>query len=166
MGSRSTGFRRTTSARYRLPAARPLVDLASSSSPSLSTPQHGKALPASQVLAQQAARAREEEQAALRKDQVRQDKIWREFMEAEWRGRKYWYQNWGFMKDYDPMGKKKEQEQLPEYMPVFSDNVPNTTNQTIGSRMNTETGKTLINMDYFLSSGRQKKKLDQEFQPS
>ncbi|XP_053879499.1 uncharacterized protein C2orf50 homolog isoform X2 [Malaclemys terrapin pileata] len=131
-----------------------------------STTQHGKALPASRVLAQQAARAREEEQAALQRDPVRQDKIWREFMDAEWRGRKYWYQNWGFMKDYDPMGKKKEQEQLPEYMPVFSDKIPNTTNQTIGSRMNTEIGKTLVNMDYFLSRGRQKKKLEHEFQPS
>ncbi|XP_067400976.1 uncharacterized protein C2orf50 homolog [Emydura macquarii macquarii] len=166
MGSRSTGFRRTTSAGYRLPAARSLVQLALSSSPSLSTTQLGKAPPATQAFAQQAAQARKEEQSALWGDQVRQDKIWREFIEAERRGSKYWYQNWGFMKDYDPMGKTKEQEQLPEYVPVFSDKIPNTTNQTIGSRMNTEIGKTLVNMDYFLNSGRQKKKLEHEFQPS
>ncbi|XP_006138601.2 ciliary microtubule inner protein 5 [Pelodiscus sinensis] len=165
MGSKSTGFRRTTSAGYRLPAARPLVELASSSSP-LSTAQPGKALPASRVLAKQAPRAQEQEQAPLWRDQVRQDKIWREFMEAERRGRKYWYQNWGFLKDYDPTGKKKEQEQLPEYVPVFSDQIPNTTNQIIGSRMNTEIGKTLVNMDFFLNSGRQKKKPELEFQPS
>ncbi|XP_074845058.1 ciliary microtubule inner protein 5 [Carettochelys insculpta] len=166
MGSRSTGFRRTTSAGYQLPAARHLVELTSSSSPSLSTARHGKVLPGSGVLAQPAAQAQEKEQATLQKDQVQQDKIWREFIEAEWRGRKYWYQNWGFLKDYDPMGKKKEQEQLPEHVPVFSNKIPNTTNQIIGSRMNTEIGKTLVKMDYFLSSGRQKKKPEHELQPS
>ncbi|KFO83269.1 Uncharacterized protein C2orf50, partial [Buceros rhinoceros silvestris] len=57
------------------------------------------------------------------------------------------YQNWSFLKDYDQMGMKKEQKPLPNYMPVFSGKVPNSTSQTIGSRLNTELGKTLVNMD-------------------
>ncbi|KFP68124.1 Uncharacterized protein C2orf50, partial [Cariama cristata] len=89
-----------------------------------------------------------DEQAALRQDQVQQDKVWRESVEAEQRGCKIWYQNWSFLQDYyDQTGKKKEQKPLPNYMPVFSSKVPNSTNQTIGSQMNTELGRALVNMD-------------------
>ncbi|XP_042300754.1 uncharacterized protein C2orf50 homolog isoform X2 [Sceloporus undulatus] len=105
-----------------------------------------------------------EEKDAL--DQDQQDKVWREFVEAERRATKYWYQNWSFLKDYDPMGKKKEREPLPEYMSLFSDKIPNTTSHMIGSRMNTDLGKTLVKMDFFLNYGRRKKKLGQELQTS
>ncbi|KFV77097.1 Uncharacterized protein C2orf50, partial [Dryobates pubescens] len=88
-----------------------------------------------------------DKQAALQKDQVQQDKVWRESVEAEQRGRKLWHQNWSFLKDYDQLGKKKEQKPLPNYMSVFSSEVPNSTNQVIGSRMNTELGRALVNMD-------------------
>ncbi|XP_053141617.1 uncharacterized protein C2orf50 homolog isoform X5 [Hemicordylus capensis] len=76
------------------------------------------------------------------------------------------YQNWSFLKDYDPMGKKKEHEELPEYVSVFSDKIPNTSSRIIGSRMNTDLGKTLVTMDYFLNYGRRKNKLEQELQPA
>ncbi|XP_025892844.1 uncharacterized protein C2orf50 homolog [Nothoprocta perdicaria] len=76
------------------------------------------------------------------------------------------YQNWSFLKDYDQLGRKKEQKPLPEYVPVFSDIVPNSTNQVVGSRMNTELGKTLANMDYFFSGSRRKQKLEDELLPS
>nr|XP_034965740.1 uncharacterized protein C2orf50 homolog isoform X2 [Zootoca vivipara] len=107
-----------------------------------------------------------EEQEALKADQVRQDTVWREFVEAERRATKYWYRNWSFLKDYDPLGKIKEPEQLPEYMSVFSDKIPNTSGHVIGSRMNTDLGKTLVKMDYFLNYGRRKNKLGQELQAS
>ncbi|XP_047927245.1 uncharacterized protein C2orf50 homolog isoform X2 [Anser cygnoides] len=122
--------------------------------------------PGRPVVAQPAARGRADEQAALQQDQVQQDKIWRESVEAEQRGRKIWYQNWSFLKDYDQMGKKKEQKPLPDYISVFSNKVPNSTNQNIGSRMNTELGKMLVNMDYFFSSGARKRKLEDDLQPS
>ncbi|XP_014812268.1 PREDICTED: uncharacterized protein C2orf50 homolog isoform X2 [Calidris pugnax] len=118
------------------------------------------------VIAQPATRAWAEEQAALQQDQVQQDKIWREAVEAEQRGRKIWYQNWSFLKDYDQMGKKKEQKPLPNYVPVFSSKVPNSTNQRIGSRMSTELGRALVNMDYFFSSGARKRKPEDELQLS
>uniref|UniRef100_A0A8C6ZIA4 Uncharacterized protein n=1 Tax=Nothoprocta perdicaria TaxID=30464 RepID=A0A8C6ZIA4_NOTPE len=79
------------------------------------------------------------------------DRVWRERLEAERRGRNSW---------------KKEQKPLPEYVPVFSDIVPNSTNQVVGSRMNTELGKTLANMDYFFSGSRRKQKLEDELLPS
>lgn len=63
-------------------------------------------------------------------------------------------------------GKKKQQKPLPNYMPVFSSKIPNSTNQMIGSRMNTELGRALVNMDYFFSSGARKRKLEGELQLS
>ncbi|XP_061316802.1 uncharacterized protein C2orf50 homolog isoform X2 [Pezoporus flaviventris] len=117
--------------------------------------------PRRSVVAQPDTQAWADEQSALQQDQVQQDKIWRESVEAEQRGRKIWYQNWSFLKDYDQMGKKKEQKPLPNYMPVFSSKVPNSTNQTIGSRMDTELGRDLVNMDYFFSTGARKRKLDE-----
>ncbi|XP_009864520.1 PREDICTED: uncharacterized protein C2orf50-like, partial [Apaloderma vittatum] len=63
-------------------------------------------------------------------------------------------------------GKKKEEKPLPNYVSVFSSKAPNSTNQIIGSRMNTELGKSLVNMDYFFSSGTRKKKLEGELQLS
>ncbi|XP_053918659.1 uncharacterized protein C2orf50 homolog isoform X2 [Cuculus canorus] len=116
------------------------------------------------VVAQPAAQAWADEQAAPQQDHVRQDKIWREAVEAEQRARKIWYQNWSFLKDYDQMGKKKEQKPLPNYIPLFSSKLPNSTNQTIGSRINTELGRALINMDHFFSSGARKRKLEDELQ--
>ncbi|XP_010223108.1 PREDICTED: uncharacterized protein C2orf50 homolog [Tinamus guttatus] len=113
-----------------------------------------------------AATSRAHAQPAPQLSPVQGDRVWRELVEAERRGRKSWYQNWSFLKDYDQLGRKKEQKPLPNYVPVFSDIVPNCTNQVIGSRMNTELGKTLANMDYFSSSGRRKQKLEDELLPS
>ncbi|XP_009463725.1 PREDICTED: uncharacterized protein C2orf50 homolog [Nipponia nippon] len=158
---KGSGFRRNTLVRPRQPATTPLGQPASA--PSVSP---GSTQPRRPVIAQPAARAWADEQAALQQDQVQQDKIWRESVEAEQRQRRIWYQNWSFLKDYDQMGKKKEQKPLPNYVPVFSTKVPNSTNQTIGSRMNTELGKALVNMDYFFSSGARKRKFDGELQLS
>uniref|UniRef100_A0A8C3K8N8 Chromosome 2 open reading frame 50 n=1 Tax=Calidris pygmaea TaxID=425635 RepID=A0A8C3K8N8_9CHAR len=158
---KGSGFRRNTMVRSWQPATTPLGQPASAPFVSLGSNQ-----PRRPVVAQPATRAWAEEQAALQQDQVQQDKIWREAVEAEQRGRKIWYQNWSFLKDYDQMGKKKEQKPLPNYVPVFSSKVPNSTNQTIGSRMNTELGRALVNMDYFFSSGARKRKLEDELQLS
>ncbi|CAJ0933497.1 unnamed protein product [Ranitomeya imitator] len=75
------------------------------------------------------------------------------------------HENWSFLKEYDSLGNKKEVETLPDNVPIFSDQVPNTTNQNIGSRINTDLGKTLVYMDFLLTSGNQKKKLGSELQP-
>ncbi|XP_010018454.1 PREDICTED: uncharacterized protein C2orf50 homolog [Nestor notabilis] len=158
---KGSGFRRNTLVRSQQPATTSLGLPASAPSASLGSTQ-----PSRSVVAQPATRAWADEQAALQQDQVQQDKIWRESVEAEQRGRKNWYHNWSFLKDYDQMGKKREQKPLPNYMPVFSSKVPNLTNQIIGSRMNTELGRDLVNMDYFFSTGARKRKLDGELQPS
>lgn len=54
---------------------------------------------------------------------------------------------------------------MPEYVPLFSDTVPNSTNQAVGSRVDTPQGKTLISMDFFFVEGVRKKKLEDELQP-
>ncbi|KAH0621971.1 hypothetical protein JD844_023793 [Phrynosoma platyrhinos] len=167
MGSRANGLRGTTSAGYRSPATSPVGDLTSSSSPSLNSNHSGRTfLATAQSSLKPSSKTQGEEKDAQDQDQVQQDKVWREFVEAERRATKYWYQNWSFLKDYDPMGKKKESDPLPEYMSLFSDKIPNTTSHMIGSRMNTDLGKTLVKMDFFLNYGRRKKKLGQELQPS
>ncbi|XP_073868454.1 ciliary microtubule inner protein 5 isoform X3 [Macaca fascicularis] len=74
-------------------------------------------------------------------------------------------QNWSFLKDYDSMGNKKEPEKLPDHVPLFSDTVPSSTNQVVGSRLDTPLGQTLIRMDFFFTEGARKKKLEDEMQP-
>nr|XP_056712134.1 uncharacterized protein C2orf50 homolog [Euleptes europaea] len=164
-GSRANGLLRATSAGYRLPMTSHVGDSSSSRSPSLST-QKGRSTSATSSLGKQFSKHQGEQQKALKNDQVQQDKIWREFVDAERRATKYWHKNWNFLKDYDPMGKKKEHEHFPAYASVFSDRIPNTSGHIIGSRMNTDLGKTLVKMDYFFNYGRRKNKLGQELQPS
>ncbi|XP_069871367.1 uncharacterized protein C2orf50 homolog isoform X1 [Dipodomys merriami] len=95
-----------------------------------------------------------------------QDRLWRETVEAERRGRQRWTEHWGFLKDYDPMGNKKEPERLPESVSLFSDTVPNSSNQVVGSRVDTLLGRALSRMDYLLfSEGTRKRKLEEELQP-
>ncbi|XP_070811571.1 uncharacterized protein C2orf50 homolog [Pituophis catenifer annectens] len=166
MGSKTNGLRSTTSTGYPLPANSSTGDLASYSSLSLNSRSGRSPLVTSQNFGKASSKICGEEQEALKRDQVQQDKIWREAVEAERKATKYWYQNWSFLKDYDPLGKKKVSAQLPEYISIFSDKIPNTTNHVIGSRMNTDLGKTLIKMDYFLNYGRRKTKTEQELQPS
>ncbi|XP_015271894.1 PREDICTED: uncharacterized protein C2orf50 homolog [Gekko japonicus] len=165
-GSRANGLWGTTSAGDWLPVTSHVGDSSSSTSPLLSSTQTGRSTSATPSLVKQLRRTQGEQQEALKGDQVQQDKIWRELVDAERRATKYWYQNWNFLKDYDPMGEKKEHKQLPEYVSVFSDKIPNTNGHIIGSQMNTDLGKTLVKMDYFFNYGRRKDRLGQELQPS
>ncbi|XP_001505677.2 uncharacterized protein C2orf50 homolog [Ornithorhynchus anatinus] len=160
MGSRPTQARLATSAGYRLPEAR--LPVSASSLP----PQGTRAGRTTALGRPQPARGREDQRTTLRGNQVLQDRLWRELLEAEWRDNQRWIQNWNFLKDYDPMGNKKEPQKLPKYIPRFSPDVPNTANQVIGSRINTKLGKKIGEMDFFLIEGSRKKKLDNEFQPS
>ncbi|XP_072266465.1 ciliary microtubule inner protein 5 [Pyxicephalus adspersus] len=152
MGSRQIPIKRATSAGYRIPD-RTTTKLTSTSSVSLghAGTNHSPVL------------SNKEKQAWG--DAVRKDHVWREFVEAERRGEKKWHENWSFLKEYDALGNKKEIEKLPEQVPVFSDQIPNTTNQNIGSRINTDLGKNLVHMDFVLTSGNQKKRLGTELLP-
>lgn len=84
LGKRS-GFRRNNLVRSWQPATTPVGQPASAPSVSLGSTQPRRA-----VVAQPATRARAAEQAALQQDQVQQDRIWREAVEAEQKGRKIW----------------------------------------------------------------------------
>ncbi|XP_078069710.1 ciliary microtubule inner protein 5 [Mustelus asterias] len=144
MGSKELHLNRTTSAGYRL-AERPNADiLTGHSKPAANSRTQGKPT----YLAT-----------------VQEDQVWRELIRAEWRGLKEWENNWSFLKDYDAKGQLKIHEPLPEYIPQFSDQVPNTTNQTCGSRIDTELGQALIQLDFRLQKENRKKKLDMELIP-
>ncbi|XP_043940236.1 uncharacterized protein C2orf50 homolog [Protopterus annectens] len=152
-------LRRATSAGYRLPLPDgPNRDLASTSSPSIGKP------PKRYRGAGQA-----QGESALRKDldawdAVKEDEVWREFVRAELQRAKRWQENWSFLKDYDSMGKPKVQKTLPEYVPIYSDKIPNTMNQNFGRQINTPIGQKLILMDRLLTGSKQKKKLGNELQ--
>ncbi|XP_045835682.1 uncharacterized protein C2orf50 homolog [Meles meles] len=159
MGSRpAPGFPRTTSAGYRLPLTR-LSAL--DSSMARSGPVVGRG-PAGSRQVPQAPGA---ERLGLGTDGVRQDQLWRELVEAERRSQQRWAQYWSFLKDHDPLGNRKEPVQLPEHVSLFSDTVPNSASQVVGSRLNTPLGQTLVGMDFFCVGGVRKKKLEAELQP-
>ncbi|XP_025783208.1 uncharacterized protein C2orf50 homolog [Puma concolor] len=145
------GFQRTTSAGYQLPSTR----LSALHTPTArSGPAVGRGLAGGRRAPQ-----------APGTDGVQQDQLWRELLEAERRGQQRWAQNWSFLKDYDPLGEKKAPVTLPENVPFFSDAVPSSTNQVVGSRVDTPLGQTLIGMDFFFVEGVRKKKLEAELQP-
>ncbi|KAM7062240.1 LOW QUALITY PROTEIN: ciliary microtubule inner protein 5 [Acridotheres tristis] len=147
---RGSGIGRNTLVRSQLTATTPLGQPAPA--PSISAAPNQAELATTAQMATWAA----DEQA----EQVQQDKIWKS-VEAEQR-RRIWYQNWSFLKDHDQMGKRRKQKPLSNYV-VLSSKVPNSTNQTIGSQMNTELGRALVNK--FFSSGA-KWKLEGELQLS
>uniref|UniRef100_A0A8C6W4Y1 Uncharacterized protein n=1 Tax=Nannospalax galili TaxID=1026970 RepID=A0A8C6W4Y1_NANGA len=96
---------------------------------------------------------------------VQQDQLWRELVEAEGRGQRRWAENWSFLKDYDPMGNKKEPEKLPVDLPLFSDTFPSSTSRVVGSRVDTPLGRALTHMDFFFMEGTRKRKQEDELQP-
>ncbi|XP_034530173.1 uncharacterized protein C2orf50 homolog isoform X2 [Notolabrus celidotus] len=100
-------------------------------------------------------------------DTVKQDQVWKEVVWGERRGVKEWEKNWGFLRNYDQMGQLKPEKTLPSYVPLFSDCVPNTTNQMCGSRLSTPLGSELVRLDRLLlwSAGKHKRKLDPEMLP-
>ncbi|XP_052040718.1 uncharacterized protein C2orf50 homolog [Apodemus sylvaticus] len=138
---------RTTSAGYQVPATRQLASI----SAARDGPAAGGALASSC-----------QGTPALG---VQQDQLWRELVEAEARGQRRWAENWGFLKDYDPLGNKKEPRELPASVPFFSDIVPCSTSREVGSRVDTPLGRALSHMDFFFVEGTRKKKPEEELQP-
>ncbi|KAM6221092.1 ciliary microtubule inner protein 5 [Rhynchocyon petersi] len=151
------GIQRTTSAGYRLPQTK----LPASGSPAARDGPGRRMRPARGRQESQTPKA---DRGTPGADGVQQDQLWRELLEAERRGQRRWVENWSFLKDYDSMGNKKEHQPLPEYVPLFSDTVPNSTNQVVGSRIDTPLGKMLINMDFLFVEGIRKKKLEEDMQ--
>lgn len=90
MGSKTNGLRSATSTGYPLPATSSTGDLASYSSLSLNSRSGRSPLVTSQNFRKASSKIHGEEQEALKGDQVQQDKIWREAVEAERKATKYW----------------------------------------------------------------------------
>ncbi|KAM9777298.1 ciliary microtubule inner protein 5 [Neosynchiropus ocellatus] len=89
-------------------------------------------------------------------DQVTRDRVWREMIWSERKTEQEWEKNWGFLRNYDHLGQPKSEERLPSSVPLFSDRVPNTSNQMFGCRLSTPLGSELIRLDrLLLRFGRQ-----------
>ncbi|MEE6515214.1 hypothetical protein FKM82_023790 [Ascaphus truei] len=159
MESRQASVRQTTSAGYRLP------DTGSAQLGSASSASCSKLLPGAQATQNRPPLGSRDEGKQRWGDAVGQDRVWREYVEAERRGGKRWHEHWSFLKEYDSLGNKKDEEMLPEHAPVISGQIPNTTSQNIGSRINTDLGKALVHMDYFLTGGNQRKTFGNELLP-
>uniref|UniRef100_A0A8C0I3L8 Chromosome 2 open reading frame 50 n=1 Tax=Balaenoptera musculus TaxID=9771 RepID=A0A8C0I3L8_BALMU len=147
-------LQRTTSAGYRQPSTRPPAFVSSAA-------RGGPAVGRSPAGAPQAPTAKRATPGA---DGVQRDQLWRR-LEAETRSQRRWAQNWSFLKGYDPMGNKKGPVKLLGYVPLFSDTVPSSTSQAVGSRVDTPLGKALISLDFFFVEGIRKKELEDELQP-
>ncbi|XP_026162391.1 ciliary microtubule inner protein 5 [Mastacembelus armatus] len=107
------------------------------------------------------------EQNPDKPDPVKQDQVWKDLVWSERRGVQEWEKNWSFLMNYDHMGQPKSEEPLPSYVSLFSDSIPNTTNQMFGSRLSTPLGTELVRLDRLLlwSGNQKKRKQDPEILP-
>ncbi|KAL4624214.1 hypothetical protein GN956_G18599 [Arapaima gigas] len=100
-------------------------------------------------------------------DPVKQDQSWREMVRAEKEAVRQWQKNWGFLADFDQLGRPRQEAPLPRDVSVFSDRVPNTASRVLGSRVGTELGLALARLDnlLLLNCAHRKLKPDPEMQP-
>ncbi|XP_067099834.1 uncharacterized protein C2orf50 homolog [Osmerus mordax] len=95
------------------------------------------------------------------RDPVKQDQVWREFVHAEMKGAKEWQKNWSFLKNYDQLGELRSETPLPSHVSLYSDHLPHTANQMLGSRLYTQLGMELVRMDKLLLLSRSHHKCKQ-----
>ncbi|XP_030575385.1 ciliary microtubule inner protein 5 [Archocentrus centrarchus] len=80
-------------------------------------------------------------------DPVKRDQFWREMVWRQRRAALEWEENWDSNKEFYQTGLVKPEEPLPNYVSLFSDHVPNTANQIVGSRLYTPLGRELVRLD-------------------
>ncbi|XP_071503125.1 ciliary microtubule inner protein 5-like [Diadema antillarum] len=142
---------RATSAGYRLPA-----------STRISSAYHKKCVPAeqraeSQRLPEPPGSGRHTRADFRACNVVIEDKTWRESVGREKKGSIRWEEGWGFLKEYDQKGNRKEPTQPPENLTVYSETVPNTANQRFGHRQKTGAAKAMVDLQHRLSTTNRKK---------
>eukprot|EP00118_Oscarella_pearsei_P000293 m.4636 g.4636 ORF g.4636 m.4636 type:complete len:115 (+) comp11038_c0_seq1:104-448(+) len=93
-------------------------------------------------------------------DVVRQDTIWRKAVHRETRSAKKWRENWSFISEYDSKGQKKKTPPKPSNRTYFSDKVPVTTSQDIGSRASTPLNQVIKQLERTMSKPNQKSDLN------
>ncbi|XP_063408135.1 uncharacterized protein C2orf50 homolog isoform X3 [Mytilus trossulus] len=102
-------------------------------------------------------------------DAVKQDTIWKESVTGEKRCLKNWSSDWGFLTDFDSkgdggitMGNQLEKDPLPEKASIFSSDMPNTNSGNYGSRVNTDVGRQMQNLEYKFYAEKRRRKLGKE----
>ena len=72
--------------------------------------------------------------------------------------------NWSFLKDFDPRGRPKTPNELSEEgESYFSNTVSPTQGHVYGSRVGTELGEKMAEMEFLFHSANRKCKMDKEF---
>ncbi|XP_041470809.1 uncharacterized protein C2orf50-like isoform X1 [Lytechinus variegatus] len=88
---------------------------------------------------------------------VIEDKTWRETVGREKKGQIRWDEGWGFLRDFDQKGNPKVKPEPPENLTLFSESVPNTSNQRFGHRQKTGAAKAMVDLQHRLSTTNRKK---------
>ncbi|KAL5014608.1 hypothetical protein ScPMuIL_008878 [Solemya velum] len=91
-------------------------------------------------------------------DMVTQDTIWKQSVNAEGRCVKEWWQNWGFITEFDQKGEPKTRQELPDHVEVFSNTVPNTNSGNYGSRLATPLGQQMQKLEFQYYSEKRRRK--------
>ncbi|XP_067941107.1 uncharacterized protein C2orf50-like [Watersipora subatra] len=102
--------------------------------------------------------------AELKKaDVVSQDQIWKQAVENEQKGLQKWENAWGFLTEYDSRGNPVEKTAIPgKFEQHKTGPVPITNSRLYGSRIGTEHGQNMLNLEFQLSKNNKKRKLDSE----
>lgn len=92
-------------------------------------------------------------------DAVKQDTIWKESVGGEKRCLKNWEHDWGFLTDFDSKGNQIDREPLPEKASIFSSDMPNTNSGNYGSRVTTNLGQQMQNLEFKFYAEKRRRKL-------
>ncbi|XP_064597727.1 uncharacterized protein C2orf50-like isoform X2 [Liolophura sinensis] len=93
-------------------------------------------------------------------DEVTTNKIWKQSVESEKRCIKSWEENWGFLAEFDPKGRPKTPQELPEKASIYSEGpVPNTNAGNYGGRLNTDVANQMQALEFRFYSERRRRKI-------
>lgn len=70
-----------------------------------------------------------------------------------------WETQWGFVLELDPKGDPKPRKELPEKVSLYSNSLPNTDGTSYGSRLNTDCGRRIQNLETRFYSANKKRKM-------
>ncbi|XP_028250812.1 ciliary microtubule inner protein 5 [Parambassis ranga] len=105
-----------------------------------------------------------ETQTSHWKDPVKRDQVWKDLIWNERRVAREWEKNWSFLRNIDLTGRLRPEQPLPSNLSLFSDKVPNTSNQIYGTQQSTPLGREVSRRDR-LTVGHNKRKGDPEMLP-
>jgi hypothetical protein len=97
-------------------------------------------------------------------DPLNEDRIWTETLLNQRRRNAVWETHWGFLTEFDPLGRPKQVRRLPnDAVSAYSTTVPLTDSRQYGSRVATPVGHKLQALEFSLYANNRKRRLGNEF---